>query len=88
MSSGLKTGIAFRSIAPGLLVPEIEEREAAVFAGYAWREWVEIDRKDRVDAVAHYRLHHLIERHSSDASYLDSKRRMERSKHTPSTRLR
>lgn len=51
---------------PGL-VPEIEEREASIFNGYTWREWIRLDYGERVDGTAHYRLHRLIALHQSDA---------------------
>jgi hypothetical protein len=54
-------------------VPEIEEREAAIFCGYTWKEWQEFSlldpegRWNRAAGIAHYRLHHLIEQHIDDA---------------------
>lgn len=49
-----------------LLIPEYEVREAAIFAHYNWLEWLELDGFDRALAVAHYRLHHLIESNIQD----------------------
>jgi len=49
------------------LVPEIEEREAARFAGYTWREWSELSHEGRVNGVAHYRVKSLLEAHAQDA---------------------
>ena len=54
-------------------MPEIEEREAAIFCGYTWKEWLEFDlldqegRWNRASGIAHYRLHYLIEQHVNDA---------------------
>jgi len=59
-------------------VPEIEEREAAIFAGYTWRTWHELPREERTDGVAHYRLHRLISLHQDDAVAKDAERRMKR----------
>lgn len=51
---------------PGL-VPEMEEREAAIFNGYQWRKWRKLPHDERVTGVAHFRLHGLIEHHQQDA---------------------
>lgn len=58
------------------MIPEYEEREACVFSGYAWREWLTEDIRERAAAVAHYRLHNQITRHAQDAAsrWLDRKR--------------
>lgn len=63
---GVATGIQFRRPVAGL-VPEVEEREAAIFNGYTWREWRDLPYEERVDSVAHYRIHLLIETHKEDA---------------------
>lgn len=49
------------------LVPEFEEREAAVFVHIAWEEWQVISGLERAKAVAHYRMHSMIEAHVNDA---------------------
>jgi len=55
------------------VVPELEEREAAVFCGYTWKEWLGFDlldlegRYQRSAGIAHYRLHHIIQQHTDDA---------------------
>ena len=62
----IQTGITFRAPYPGI-VPEMEEREAAMFASIRFLHWQKMTREERVDGVAHYRLHHLVEMHSEDA---------------------
>lgn len=59
-------------------VPEYEEREAAVFALIPWANWEIIPWQERAAAVAHYRMHNLIESHVNDA--IDSKRRLQENK--------
>lgn len=71
----MKTGITFNSPIAGL-VAQIEEREAAVFCGYTWKEWLNLERIERAAGVAHYRMHQLIERHGDDAVSRESDRRM------------
>lgn len=73
----MRTGILYGSTVRGL-VPELEEREAAIFAGYRWREWLDLPRYERVDGVAHFRLHHLIELHGQDAVAEESRRAIAR----------
>lgn len=60
---------------PGVLVPEYEEREAARFANEPWSGWYELPREERVNVVAHYRAHRLIELHIGDAQAAETKRR-------------
>lgn len=52
---------------PGL-VPEIEERESARFAGYTWREWCELSREDRADCIAWRRITQLVDAHVQEAA--------------------
>lgn len=68
----VRTNIEFESVYPGL-VPRIEEREAARFAGFSWREYLALERSERVEAVAHYRMAHLIDLHKQDAVAEDAK---------------
>jgi hypothetical protein len=49
------------------LVADLEEREAAIFGNYNYSEWLELPWNERAEAVAHYRLHSLIEAHTEDA---------------------
>lgn len=74
----LDTGITFRAQIAGV-VTEIEEREAARFNGYNWREWQGVPRDDRIDGVAHYRLARQIDMVREDVRgreiYRQSKRR-------------
>lgn len=62
----MQTGISYRPTLPGL-VPDIEEREAALFNGYDWRTWRDLDYYDRVYGVAHSRVHKLIQLHTAEA---------------------
>ena len=48
-------------------VPEIEEREAALFNGYTWKEWLDLDREDRIEGIAHARVRRAIDAHVQDA---------------------
>lgn len=60
------TGIDYASLLPGL-VPLYEEREAAVYGHYRWRDWQNLPAEERAAAVAHFRLHRLIDLHQHDA---------------------
>ena len=62
----MNTGIVYQPLVPGL-VPEIEAREAAVFGLYTWRQWQQLDWQERVDGVAHFRVHRAIELHQNEA---------------------
>lgn len=48
-------------------VPELEEREAAVYCSIPWYIWTELPWQERSSCVAHYRLHLMIEAHIEDA---------------------
>jgi len=62
------TGIRFDDVRSGLgLVPEYEEREVALFNGCPWHVWSDLPGSERAAAVAHYRMHHLVSLHVSDA---------------------
>lgn len=74
----LETGIAYNRLLPNL-VPEIEEREAAIFNGYTWTEWNALPYWERIDGVAFARTHRLIELHKGDAEA----QAMERARATP-----
>lgn len=64
----MDAGIQIVPAMPGQ-VPEIECREAAVYTGVTWREWTTLlTAYDREYAVAHYRMHLLIEAHVNDAA--------------------
>lgn len=56
------------------LVPEFEEREACVFSNYTWKEWLSNEWQERAQAVAHYRLHHIIDSHVQQAAEQYAKR--------------
>ncbi len=62
----LQTGIEYQQTVPGI-VPEIEERESARFAGYTWREWLELPRDERADSIAWHRINQLISAHVAEA---------------------
>lgn len=57
------------------LVPELEERESAVFVGYRWTEWTELDYRERARSVAHYRIHLMIDAHTQEAVHQDAERK-------------
>jgi hypothetical protein len=73
LRQGVQTGIQQIALLAGL-VPEIEEREAALFNGYKWREWQETfplmepeGRWERAKGVAWFRLQNLKKSHIEDA---------------------
>jgi hypothetical protein len=70
----MDSGISVESEIPGL-VPEYECREAAHFVGVPWRGWLKLEGEERASAVAHYRMHLLIDAHVADASEKDADRR-------------
>ena len=57
------------------VVPEIEEREAARYNGYTWRDWQKLEREERVDGVAYFRIRHQIEIHQADAEAREIQRK-------------
>lgn len=59
---------------PGL-VSEFEERSAALFGLYTWTQWSRLPRNERVQAVAHYRLVHLIDAHLQEQATTAGRRR-------------
>lgn len=59
----LDIGIDIRSTVPGV-VPTYECMEACKFGGYTWSQWLDtLDYDTRVEVLAHYRMHNLIESH-------------------------
>ncbi len=62
----METGITFGQFAENL-VPEFEEREAAVYCHYAPLEFEGLPVEERARCVAQYRLHRLVELHAEDA---------------------
>lgn len=64
--TGVATGITFGLELDGL-VPPYEEYAAMITAHYNRREWQELDPLERAEAVAYYRLSHLVALHESDA---------------------
>lgn len=76
LSRTIRTGIASADVRVEFgLVPEYEERNAAVAAGYLWSEWLDMDMRDRAAIVAFERLKGLIALHSNDA--IDKQHRRE-----------
>lgn len=63
------------------IVPELEEREAAVYCLIPWNEWYKLSWYDRSSMVAHYRMHLMIEAHIHDAEYQHMKQQQSRTKH-------
>lgn len=66
------------------LVPEYDEREAARFNGYTWKEWLEFDildaygRYNRAAGIAYHRVHQMIEAHKDDALNQEMERKTKR----------
>ena len=79
------TGIQYRPTIPGL-VPEIEERHAARFGGYRWKQWLALARQERIDGVAAYRLDRLVDLHSQDAVDRESRSRRKASERAATAR--
>ena len=50
----------------GNIIPEYEEREAAVYVQSNWASWLKLNWYDRAASVAQYRVHHMIETHAND----------------------
>lgn len=50
----------------GNVVPEYEEREAAVYVHCSWTSWQKLHWYDRAASVAQYRTHHLVEALAND----------------------
>ncbi len=74
LSETVETGVRYNVVLGGL-VPEMEEREASVFAQYTWDRWLALSWQERANAIAHFRLHHLIDLHRNDAVSSEMKRR-------------
>lgn len=62
----MNPNLEFESMLPGL-VCDYEAREVAIFSGYKWVEWRKLEWFERASAVAHYRMHFLVEAHVQDA---------------------
>ncbi len=77
----IRTGISFGDPRTELgMVAEYEEREAAVFAGIPWLDWLAMPMSERAACVAHARLHHMVSMHAQDAEQRDSELRDRRQK--------
>lgn len=59
-------------------ISSFEEREAATFGLYTWSGWLRLKHEDRVFGVAYYRMHQLVEMHSSEAVDSESERQVRR----------
>ena len=66
LGQAVESGVRYSALLEGL-VPEMEEREASVFAQYSWDDWKALTWQDRAMSIAHFRLHHLIDLHRNDA---------------------
>ena len=75
----LETGISYHRIVPNA-VPEVEEREAARFSGYTWRDWLDLPHQERVDGVAYFRLRRAIDMHQQDAQNKEREREARQAK--------
>lgn len=53
----------------------MEERDAAVFSQYNWGGWLALNWQERANAIAHFRLHHVVNLHRNDALAAEMKRR-------------
>ncbi len=70
----LETGITLQRGFGGI-VSEVEEREAARFTGFNWKEWGELPVVDRIDCVAYHRIRRAIEANEEDARQKDAGRK-------------
>lgn len=61
-------------------MPEIEEREAAVFCGYTWKEWKELAMPERVDGVAHFRIRRYVDLNVEDARGKEAEKQAKKAK--------
>jgi hypothetical protein len=50
------------------LVAELEEREACAYTHVAWHDYQEYPWYEKAAMIAHYRVHLMIEMHTSDAA--------------------
>ncbi len=78
LSETVETGVRYNVLLDGL-VPEMEEREASVFAQYTWEGWLGLPWQERARSIAHFRLHALIELHRNDAVSKELRRRTAKS---------
>ena len=56
-------------------VAEFELREAMVYCNLNWLQWLSVPADERAKCVAQYRLHYLVEAHSSDAARAQATRK-------------
>lgn len=76
LRTSVRTGIDFNDVRIELgMIPELEEREAAVYVHVPWSEWLELPIEERAAAVAQHRLHNLISVHVEDAVARETERR-------------
>ena len=72
LAKRVSSGISIEAEVPGQ-VPEYECREAAVFVGVTWRDWQNVLLgEERAYAVAHYRMHLMLDAHMNDAAWRQS----------------
>ncbi len=79
LAETVRTGVAYNASLPGL-VPLMEERDAAVFSQHNWADWEGLSWQERANAIAHFRLHHVVELHRNDALATEMKRRADQPK--------
>lgn len=49
------------------IVPEFDEREAAVYVHLSWEQYKALDSSERAAAIAHYRMSQLVKAHIDHA---------------------
>ena len=69
----ISTGIQYHALVPRL-VSAVEEREAAVFNLYNWRDWRGLTWEERAEGMAFFRVHRAIELHQNEAVAREIKR--------------
>jgi len=82
---GVNPNITFGRLLPNL-VPQYEELEACVYVNYNYSQWRELTWQEKACAVAHYRMHRLVELHGSDA--VNTKMEQDQKRHSSKIRRR
>lgn len=57
------------------MVPELEERDAMIWAHYTRPAWMALDWQERAATLAHFRLDHLMRLHTQEAQAMDAELR-------------
>ncbi len=79
LSETVESGVRYGALLEGL-VPEMEEREAAVFSRLSWPSYRALSWLERAQTIAHYRLHHVVDLHRNDAASREMSRRTARAR--------